>query len=95
MQANKTGTITNGCAFKPQIRNMIANEETRSKTKVSNLIDVIVRAPNRNERAWMTEVANPSFTICDTGCSMSDRGGDIVGLEPRRAGNRPPNLDHH
>jgi hypothetical protein len=40
MRANKTGAITRGCAFKPQIRNMIANEETRRKRKVSNLIDV-------------------------------------------------------
>jgi hypothetical protein len=40
MLANRTGTITKGCASKPQIRNMTANEETRRKRKVSNLIEV-------------------------------------------------------
>jgi hypothetical protein len=44
MLANKTGTITNGCASKPQIRNMTANEETRRKREVSNLIEVILGA---------------------------------------------------
>ena len=42
MLANKTGTIVKGCASRPQIRNMIANEATRRKRKASNLIDLIV-----------------------------------------------------
>ena len=72
MLANKTGTITKGCAFKPQSRNMIAKVDTRRNRKVSNFIVSCV--PKARAAGLDKAKAKSSFTIGDTYFSIHVRG---------------------